>query len=659
MATLVDQVSKGEIKLPEIQRGYVWKATQTAKLVESLYREYPTGSLLLWKASEVPITREMAIGTVVPEPVVVPLYLLDGQQRLTALHRVFSNHEGAQIIFNIETEKFQNQSPATARDPRWIKVFDVLKGNMVQLAIKRAEQLPDLGMETILERFHALTKIGERQFHMEILEGFSYQEITEIFVRVNSGGRSLKASDLVLATLTARWPGVLGKLQDEAERWKKEHYDDLDITFLTRALAGVVLGRGLSTGAHARLVAASDAELEKGLDTVKRGLQRLVPLLQENLKLSRSSLMPSHNVLLPLIVLLGEWPEDKAMDGDTANGILYWFLVATIKNRYSASTDTLLGQDIPTTREDEPVKKLLTSFGVMTGAVSVTPGDLAGRTVGSPYFFLSYLVAKHAGARDWWFGTEISAIAEDGRKLEYHHIHPQATLTRHTPPYGKSEINDLANLAFISGKANRRISDRSPADYFVAPEVPPLTEAELAPHFVPYDEDLRTAGQYREFLKKRRSLLADAMTALLDKFRPSWLDEHLAATVDLIAGHSLEFQLYQSSWDIGRMVATAKGVGFSWTGSFTMDDFEDAIRQASDQGLSGDIEIAGASAPVTVSNETVEIPIGPFLAIGSIDDWKDVISREKETLLPQSQLPVLSEEPWNGELVRFPASSIE
>jgi len=112
------EVSRGEIQLPEIQRSYVWKPSQVAKLVDSLYRGYPTGSL---QTAETPRTRDFAINTAPAQPVVQPLYLLDGQQRLTALHRVLGDDPGTQVVFNVETEAFQNQSATTAGDPRWVK----------------------------------------------------------------------------------------------------------------------------------------------------------------------------------------------------------------------------------------------------------------------------------------------------------------------------------------------------------------------------------------------------------------------------------------------------------------------------------------------------------------------------------------------------------
>ena len=82
IGTLIGAISHGEIKLPEIQRGFIWKPTQVAKLIDSLYRGYPTGSLLFWRTMESPLARDFALAGTPPQPAIQPLYLLDGQQRL-------------------------------------------------------------------------------------------------------------------------------------------------------------------------------------------------------------------------------------------------------------------------------------------------------------------------------------------------------------------------------------------------------------------------------------------------------------------------------------------------------------------------------------------------------------------------------------------------
>lgn len=112
--SLVGRIANGEIRLPEIQRGYVWKPTQVATLIDSLYRNYPSGALLLWQTTEMPEQRPLGANALTAAPLTQPLYLRDGQQRLTSLYRVFTDDPRAQIVFNVEREAFQNHSAATA-----------------------------------------------------------------------------------------------------------------------------------------------------------------------------------------------------------------------------------------------------------------------------------------------------------------------------------------------------------------------------------------------------------------------------------------------------------------------------------------------------------------------------------------------------------------
>jgi hypothetical protein len=544
ISTLISQISAGEIRLPEIQRGYVWKPTQVAKLVESLYRGYPTGYLLFWRTDAEPRTLGFDVGRAAGQPVVPPLYLLDGRQRLTALHRVFDDHPDAQVVFNVETQDFKNQTNATVADPRWVKVCDVTQPEpgLYAMADGIYPAVKGLGKDEIHRRLSRLHAIRDREYYMEVLSDFPYDEIAQIFVRVNSGGRPLRTTDLAMATLSANWPGIVAKLESEAEHWAGQEFGDVDAMFLARALTGAVLGRGLSQWSHARLASATHAELEQGWLTIRRGLAHLVPLLKKNLNISQSDLLPSMLVLLPLIVFLGERP-DQPLDQETSNGILYWLLAATIRARYSSATDTKLGQDIPAARSADPVRSLLANLGIAGTRVEVTPRDLAGRGPNSPYFLLSFLVCQSSGARDWWYGTTIVPGGAGGQQLEHHHIHPRATLAG----YGTAEVNDLANVAFISAKANTKISDRSPAEYFAN-----LGEDELADHLIPLDITLRAASAYRGFLTARRELLATAMTALLDGLRPTWLAAEPARETDPLAGCELHFTRYESAWDAAK-----------------------------------------------------------------------------------------------------------
>jgi len=652
IASLVGQISNGEIRLPEIQRGYVWKPTQVARLVESLYRGYPSGSLLFWRTNETPETRAVAANAPTAKPAVLPLYLLDGQQRLTSLHRVLNDHPDAQIVFNVETEAFQNQSAATSKDARWVKVFELMspEADLVETLEKFDYSELSVDRKTVGRRLQRLMNVPKYGYHLEVITDLPYEEVAQIFVRVNSGGRSLRTTDLALATLSARWPGVLAKLEEEAGYWRHRNYGDLDVTFLTRALTGAVLGRGLSTWSHSRLVAATDTELEHGWATVQRGLRALVPLLKNNLGVTHSSILPSHNVLLPLVVLLGE-RQPGPLDTETANGLLYWFLVATIRNRYSSAADTLLGQDIPAARDDQPLVTLLGNLGLVGTPVEVTAPLLTGRSVTSPYFFLSFLVCRERGAKDWFHGAGIDLGADDGHKLQYHHIHPRATLKN---DYGKAEINDLANYAFISATANQTISDRSPAVYF-----PTLDESDLTAHFVPLDPTLRTADRYRDFLSARRSLLASAMTQLLNRFRPVWLDEAASEPSDDLDDCSLVLTRFESSWDEPKLLIEARDHEDEWRAMLEANAVDEAITQAQD-GISTDLETGAQQVAVRAENGSVEIELGPFVVTGAVTEWTTILERERSDTRPLSEAPpAVAPSVWEGTRRRFPVTSSE
>ncbi|WP_433557893.1 GmrSD restriction endonuclease domain-containing protein [Pseudonocardia xinjiangensis] len=641
---LIAQITAGEIKLPELQRDFVWKPSQVAKLVDSLYRGYPSGSLLFWQADEAPMVRAMSVAGDISGSMHAPLYLLDGQQRLTSLHRVITGHPDAQIVFHVGTERFQNQSASTRTDPRWVRVSELVDPNTSLLQLLRRLVEADLGIsETEIERrLSRVRSMRERAYHLEILKNFPYEEIAQIFVRVNSAGRRLSTLDLATATLSSRWPGVLAKLESEADQWRREGFGEVDVPFLSRAFAGAVLGRGLSVWSHSRLAAASDTDLERGWQVIQTGLGRLIPLLRDTLGVTRSDVLPSMVALIPLAVLLGERPEGR-LDDQTTNGILYWLLIATASTRYSGSTDTVLSQDIQAAREPDPVQSLLALLRVFDNRPRIDAESLRGRTKDSPLWFLALLATRRRGARDWWHGTELLS-GRGNRTLASHQIHPTITLS--TPD--RKRAHDLANLVFVSADAAQIIGSRSPREYFNE-----LKPDELARHCVPLEPALRDPAAFNEFLDTRRRLLADAITELLDVYRPAWLDR-LPGLVGPPNGPMLTLALYGGAWDTGSILFTVSGEGRLWTGTAAMADLKATVLAVGKTGLDGELDISGEPVPVEVIGDQVVVPIGPYDVSGTVEEWVAVFERERADARPPFAAPTnpLSE-PWQGDRVPF------
>src|SRR5437868_5263066 len=106
---LVSMIQRGELRLPEMQRRYVWQATRVRDLLDSLYRGYPSGAILLWETDEPVPLQEFAIPQEV-SPFVTTRLLLDGQQRLTSLSAVVrgepitvrNRQKPIELLFNLE-----------------------------------------------------------------------------------------------------------------------------------------------------------------------------------------------------------------------------------------------------------------------------------------------------------------------------------------------------------------------------------------------------------------------------------------------------------------------------------------------------------------------------------------------------------------------------
>lgn len=627
VGALVDRIDRGEIKLPEIQRAYVWKPAQVARFFDSLYRRYPSGAMLLWRPDEEVLTRAAAITESSLGPVGSPQYLLDGQQRLTSLHRVYKRHADAAVVFNIEDERFQIQSAATAKDDRWVLVAEVLTDEKLGPIRKRiVEAHPDLDEYDVEDRLQRLRRIDSYEYYLEILTNMKYDEVAQIFVRVNSGGRALRTVDLTLALLSVQWPGVVAKVDDAAAKWEGKGWNKLDATFLVRALAATATDAAVLP----QLRNLSPEELEAGWDKVLGGLDLLIPILEDaNIT---SGLVPSVNALVPLVVLLSRYGTQDAFTESRA--LIYWLLGVSITARYSAAADTKIAQDALAARSDDPLAAMYRSAGLADVRLAVTSQQLVAKGAGSAYFLMSYLVAKERNARAWWHDVEIAEGWDGALAIEYHHIHPQKTLRDR---FSKSEINDLSNLAFISATANKKISDRSPADYF--PELlPPVRDDELSPHLVPLDETLRTADAYPQFLAARRELLANAMSSLLDKYRP----DTVGTLSDSSTKPTESVSLVLYAGPSGRVVFQARRGDENWEASCLHAELLRYLRDATD-GVASNLKIGGVEAVFEPDEGDVVVPVGPFDITGSLAEWDAALLRELEEARSITELDGVAE----------------
>ena len=134
ISTIIDYIDLGNYALPKFQRGYVWNRDQVRKMMNSLYRGYPIGGLLIWETA---VNDDIIRGGTARTAGTVSM-ILDGQQRMTSLYgiirgqapRFFEGNASAftNLYFNLDEETFEFYMPAKMKDnPVWVNVTQVFK----------------------------------------------------------------------------------------------------------------------------------------------------------------------------------------------------------------------------------------------------------------------------------------------------------------------------------------------------------------------------------------------------------------------------------------------------------------------------------------------------------------------------------------------------
>lgn len=557
---LVSMIERGELRLPEMQRQYVWRSTRVRDLLDSLYRGYPSGAILLWETDEAVPLQDFAVSQST-NPYQSTRLLLDGQQRLTSLSAVIrgepvsvrGRRRPIDLLFNLEhpdqlavvTEVEENggdeedfdedgeligdETDSTEDEllkrfnkmtfvvatrkleqlPQWVKVSDVFKTDNDAPFLKRAgvSGFDDPRYEKYSQRLARLRGIRKYVYRMDVLERtLSYDEVTEIFVRVNSLGAKLRSSDLALAQITAKWRHSLQTFQDFQKACASTGFD-LDLGLHLKNLMAFATGQS-----RFQVVGNLNVEkLQKAWKEACDGMEFALNFARSNLGIDSPALLSSP-FLLVVLAYFGH-SRNYALSNNEAHQLRYWALAANAKGRFSrGSSETILDQDLAIIRNGGGVNELIDRLRLQFGRLDITPEELEGRNQRSALFKTMFLAFRAAGAKDWRSHLAI-ALDHSGsqHRLQFHHIFPKALLRG---SYTPREADDIANLAFIGGKTNRAISDKAPVTYLL-PLVAQHGAAPFAAQCIPVEEELLVLDQYKAFLQERRKRIAVALNAFI------------------------------------------------------------------------------------------------------------------------------------------------
>ncbi|HKR24434.1 MAG TPA: DUF262 domain-containing protein [Allosphingosinicella sp.] len=551
---LVSMIERGELRLPEMQRQYVWQGPRVRDLLDSIYRGYPSGAILIWETDEEVAQRDMAVAQN-KNPYQATRLLLDGQQRLTSLSAVvrgqpvkvrgrqkpidilfnLDHPEKQEIVTEVDEESEEDSVEADEADssedelqrrfdkmtfvvatnklaalPQWVRVSEVFRESSNRRFLKEAgiKDYEDPRGERYESRLTALRKIKDYAYRMDVLKrDLSYEEVTEIFVRVNSLGAKLRSSDLALAQITAKWRHSLETFQQFQTRCAELGFD-LDLGIHLKTLVAFATGQSRF---HTVGSLTLD-QLQAAWKDATQGMEFAINFLRSNVGIDSPALLSSPF----LMIVLGYFGHRKgySLSPEAAAGLRRWALLANTKGRFSrGSSETILDQDLSTIDKVGSTDALIDRVRLQFGRLYITGEDLEGRDQRSSLFKTMFLVFRASGAQDWISNLQISLDHSGAQhKLQFHHFFPKAALAK--VGVTSREADDVANLTFISGKTNRKISDKAPSIY-----LPPILEGQgrelLARQAIPDKPELWDMSSYQAFLGERRTLIADRLNSFL------------------------------------------------------------------------------------------------------------------------------------------------
>jgi hypothetical protein len=533
--TVRDMVEKSvhhRWSVPEFQRGFVWKPTQVRDLIDSLWRGYPIGTLLVWDSRRPVLTRSAPDGQGPSQ------WVVDGQQRTTALCILsgrkpywWNSNESWDAVLRRYDIRFDVHAKAEpyfwvasaahrkVKTRRYIPVSELLsldtskdedQKKMMELAKQvKLDGLCD-GMDAmeVYTRLDRVRKIRDAEVVVVTVDN-ELEDVVDIFARLNSKGTRVREADIYLGIVAARSPG-----------WVRDNFLPFmnDLEDAGFSVSPSLVFRSLSAIGQGKVNFKAVEDTFWNADQIGPAWKRTKSawgLLKKHMKevgLSGNALLPADNVLVSTVALLDKFPQSEF------GKIFYWLLQALRLGRYSGSSNSALDEDLREIGNASTLEDALTAMLARLRYVPPMEAKDFLRDYSDSRFgrLLLYLIAYSNQAQDWdQAGLRIGFDSDDlvaGFEPQYHHVFPRKFLQGKVPA---ESIEALANIAVIGPKINIRISAQDPMNYVKKYKI---SEPKLKQQHI-FDLSSTAVDDFPSWLQQRAELLTKAANEFLESQR--------------------------------------------------------------------------------------------------------------------------------------------
>lgn len=575
----VIDIEEGRIFLPPIQRNFVWNYERIVNLFDSFYRNYPIGNCIFWNLKpetsrnyplykfikeftenkNKPIKNEHVPPNLLQQDVYA---VVDGQQRLSSffiglagiykykksgkgLQNIESNFIPSKLYFNLLAnegredndqlfEFWSDEDAAVLNDKNlWFKVGDIIPWNSIKEAEAFINVLEEkvrstnkktliskfeLRKERILNSLRALYEmINENRIYFFDVNSQNLDEVVDIFTRVNSGGMTLKKSDLLFSILIAQWNEGRDEIKDLVESLRDSNIN-ISQDFVMRAclvLSDLPVKYKLESFKQKNI-----SLIKKNWNEIKNSLLKLADLLPEIGYKDLPNL--SDNALIPIAYYINKGGKTDTIKAKKA--LQQYYVVSQVNGIYGGQSDQVLE------KVRAEIKKQLTkdrNLNYRDLSEIKLPG---GKSLKLSIQDLSDLVEyTNYGSPHAYFILSLIYPTVDFkiRKYEVDHIHPRSKFNRSNLisigitdeeiiEYWKDEkCNQLPNLQLLGDKDNNNKRSKTLNEYIQAKSSKERTEF-IKDNLLPADKGLRDLKNFDNFFEYRKKQLINKLKKHFD-----------------------------------------------------------------------------------------------------------------------------------------------
>ncbi|MEM5626878.1 DUF262 domain-containing protein [Bacillus wiedmannii] len=503
---LRNKILEGEIKIPPFQRAFVWKREQITDLMDSIYNDYPIGSVLLWEVNEkLPALRDIG-GYRLPDKMAeFPLnYILDGQQRITTIFGAFIGNEiemedeaiieNFNVYFDLEDERFVHYEDlnTTHQSLKSSILFNVNEffDEVVKLTPELREKARKL--QAIFQNYEVPTVTIKKR---------NKGEVGTIFERINNTGTPLSALELMIAWTWSEEYHLTEVFEKVYQLLESKSFEDIKEKVILQCFGAIIK----KTTVTKDILELSPESIRDNSEILIKSLEKSLDYLQQEFNVISEDFLPKPQILVPLSFLFSKIHSPSAEQNKI---IKQWFWRVAFSDRYSAGTDKKMDEDIQFFE-----KVLNNDFSDITRySISINSNFFKTQKLSksNAYVRAVLLMMSKEAPLDLTNGRIIDtglALSVYNRK-EYHHIFPKAFLKSEFS-LDDDKINVIGNFCFLPASSNKVISNKRPSIYFK--ENIPQGEISkiLKSNIIPEESSIYENDDYEAFLEVRSKLLME------------------------------------------------------------------------------------------------------------------------------------------------------